>query len=138
MHSIGYVGDSNPQGLLQVQVSEKGQAGMPTTFVGKQMVVAPGAWLTKVAKKQFGLDIPTRVSRESVSYWTPKAPKGGAAAPVAASVDHSYHSMPVFIPWLDNGPPPDLDSYIPPHPRAYHNERYTKHIHTRNVASLQG
>ena len=42
-----------------------------------------------------GVDIPTRVSAETVCYYAPKAGCG---------VDHSYKSMPVFIPDLSNHP----------------------------------
>jgi len=61
---------------------------------GKGVVVAPGAWLSKMAAALFGLKITTRVSAEEVCYYAPKANCG---------LDHSYHAMPNFSASVDNG-----------------------------------
>lgn len=61
---------------------------------GKSVVVAPGAWLSSLSSRLFGLDVPTDVSAEVVSYFAPRT---------AAQPDHSYASMPVLLPDVDNG-----------------------------------
>ncbi len=60
---------------------------------GKAIVLALGPWLTPYVSSWLGFHIPTTVSAETVCYY---APKKGAP-------DHSYKSMPVFIPELNNG-----------------------------------
>lgn len=64
----------------------------------RSLVLAPGAWLSKLARSLFDLDVPTRVSAETVCYFAPKPGAEGAPPP-----DHSYRSMPVFIFQTDNG-----------------------------------
>ena len=62
-------------------------------IVGRSCIVAPGAWLTSIAKKWFGLHIPTVITRETVSYFKPKGSKAV----------YGYKRMPVFISDLHNG-----------------------------------
>lgn len=63
------------------------------TLRGTRAVLAPGPWLSTLASSWLGLDIPTLVSAETVCYY----------APTSDAVDHSYTSMPVFIPEVGNG-----------------------------------
>ena len=72
--------------------SEGGEA-----IEAKAVVFAPGAWLSPLAARLFGLQIPTTVTAETVSYFAPK--RGGAAA----RVDHSQRAMPVFMHDGSNG-----------------------------------
>ena len=67
--------------------------GNKERIVGRSCIVAPGAWLTSIAKKWFGLDVPTTVTRETVSYFKPKGSKAV----------YGYKRMPVFISDLNNG-----------------------------------
>eukprot|EP00931_Biecheleriopsis_adriatica_P100391 TRINITY_DN75715_c0_g1_i1.p1 TRINITY_DN75715_c0_g1~~TRINITY_DN75715_c0_g1_i1.p1 ORF type:complete len:438 (+),score=77.39 TRINITY_DN75715_c0_g1_i1:54-1367(+) len=71
-----------------VVVSEKG-----TSLYGKGVVLAPGAWTSKMAAQMFGLDITTRISAEEVCYYAPKD----------TNIDHSFRSMPNFSASVDNG-----------------------------------
>jgi glycine/D-amino acid oxidase-like deaminating enzyme len=63
-------------------------------FTADKLVVAPGGWISKLSKS-LGINIPTRVSDELVSYWEPKESRPTA--------DISYKSMPTFIVYGDNG-----------------------------------
>ena len=63
----------------------------------RSVVFAPGAWLSPLAQALFGLSVPTRVTAETVCYYRP------TDASKAAGIDHSFRSMPVFIPEYDNG-----------------------------------
>ena len=74
----------------------EGADGAP--IFARSAVIAPGAWLTSMADSLLGLSIPTHVSAETVCYYAPKKD-----CPDAAKVDHSYRSMPCFIPEFDNG-----------------------------------
>ena len=65
---------------------------------GNSVVVAPGAWLSPLSSRLFGLDVPSEVSAEVVSYFAPRDTDTAADAP-----DHSYASMPVLLPDVDNG-----------------------------------
>ena len=67
--------------------------GTKERIMGRSCIVAPGAWLTSVAKKWFGLHIPTVVTRETVSYFKPRGSKAV----------YGYKRMPVFISDLNNG-----------------------------------
>lgn len=56
------------------------------------IILAPGAWLTAAARDMCGIDIPTRITAECVSYHMPK------------SEDYSLEAgMPVFTMRVDNG-----------------------------------
>ena len=57
------------------------EAGL--TLRAKAVVFAPGAWLTPLARRLFGLEIPTTVTAETVSYFAPRE---------ASPVDHSQRS----------------------------------------------
>jgi glycine/D-amino acid oxidase-like deaminating enzyme len=57
-------------------------------------VLAPGAWLSSMASQLLNLRIPTHVSAETVCYYAPRA---------GTTVDHTFASMPVFIPDERNG-----------------------------------
>ena len=59
----------------------------------RSVVLAPGAWISSLASSLLGLSIPTRVSAETVCYYKPR---------VTSTVDHSFRSMPCFIPECDN------------------------------------
>ena len=63
-------------------------------FRAGAVVVAPGAWLTARSREWFGLDIPTEITAETVSYFAPRD---------ADAVPHGYAAMPVFISDVDNG-----------------------------------
>ena len=62
-------------------------------ILARSVVFAPGAWISGLAADLLQLRIPTHVSAETVCYY---APKDGAP-------DHSYRSMPCFIPEYSNG-----------------------------------
>lgn len=66
-------------------VCEKG------AFYGKKIILAPGAWLTKVAEEICGIEISTKITAECVSYHAPENDK--------YDVEH----MPVFMMRVDNG-----------------------------------
>ena len=55
----------------------------------RAVVLALGAWLTPTAARLFGLQIPTKVTSEVVSYYAPKA---------GCEIDHTHRSMPCFLP----------------------------------------
>ena len=74
---------------LVTVVGEDGRA-----VKARSVVLAPGAWLSPLANALLGLSIPTHVSAETVCYYAPKP---------EPPVDHSYRSMPVFIPETSNG-----------------------------------
>ena len=58
----------------------------------KHLIVAPGSWLSQVASTFFGVEVPTRVTRELVSYHGVR------------SEDYSVKAgMPVFTARCDNG-----------------------------------
>jgi len=59
----------------------------------RKVVLAPGAWLSGLARQFFGLDLPTTVSAETVSYFAPRRGCG---------IDHTYKAMPVFLSYIDN------------------------------------
>ncbi|KAK3266398.1 hypothetical protein CYMTET_24975 [Cymbomonas tetramitiformis] len=80
--------DSGGRGRVTITMSNESQ------YKAKHVVVAAGAWITPLAAS-LGLNIPTRVSEETVSFYLPRDP---ATAP-----DHSFRSMPHFIPWVPNG-----------------------------------
>lgn len=63
-----------------------------------RLVLAPGAWLTKLCDEFFGVKISTRVTAETVSYYRCKE---------GDDVDHSPKTMPVYY-TLD---PDSLNSY---------------------------
>lgn len=75
------------------------QARVTVTLAGgerltaRAAIIAPGAWLTVVAKRWFGLEVPTAVTRETVSYFKPR---GSRAV-------YGYKRMPVFISDAANG-----------------------------------
>lgn len=55
-----------------------------TILRGRSLVLAPGAWLTTLARDLLGLSIPTHVSAETVCYYAPRA---------GCTIDHSFRSM---------------------------------------------
>ena len=55
----------------------------------RAVVLALGAWLSPTAARLFGLQIPTKVTSEVVSYYAPKA---------GCEIDHTHRSMPCFLP----------------------------------------
>lgn len=116
--------------------------------------MAPGAWLTKVAA-HLDLNLPTRVSEELVTYWTPKD------TPAAQAVDVTYKSMPTFIVWENNGLGPhgyyglpqievpgvkasahycghttDPDARLPTHPRLAEVQESTRTLIDRLLPTL--
>ena len=60
-------------------------------------MLAPGAWLTTLAASCLDLSVPTSVSAETVCYYRPRTDADHG------SIDHSYKTMPVFLPDQDNG-----------------------------------
>lgn len=62
-------------------------------LAARHVVLAPGGWLSGMARALLGIEIPTRVTAETVSYF---------AVRDGCSLDHSYRSMPVFLSTLDN------------------------------------
>lgn len=73
----------------------EGQDGAP--IFARAAVFAPGAWLSSLTASLFDVHVPTMVTAETVCYYAPKD------TPESAAVDHSYNSMPVFIPEMTNG-----------------------------------
>lgn len=59
------------------------------------VVVAPGAWLSEVARDWFSVDIPTTVTAETVSYFAPKDR--------FSALSHDHEDMPLFISDEANG-----------------------------------
>ena len=59
----------------------------------RSAVFAPGAWLSSLSASLLRLEVPTHVTAETVCYYAPKD----------SAVDHSYHTMPCFLPDFDNG-----------------------------------
>ena len=78
--------DGNP--LLVVEGSDG------SVVRARSVVLALGAWLSSSVQDLFGMHVPTSVSAETVCYYKPLDD---------CQVDHSYKSMPVFIPETDNG-----------------------------------
>lgn len=60
----------------------------------KSVVLAVGGWTSPMVRDLFGIDIPMTVTAETVCFYAPKPGTG---------IDHTYKSMPVFIPEKDNG-----------------------------------
>ena len=60
-----------------------------TPVRAKAVVLALGSWTSATVEKLFGLAIPTRVTAETVCYYAPLP---------GVEIDHSYRTMPVFIP----------------------------------------
>ena len=67
-----------------------------TSIRARAVVLALGAWMTPLCSELLNLTIPTHVSAETVCYYAPTTAS-------ASHIDHSYHSMPVFVPETDNG-----------------------------------
>lgn len=64
------------------------------SFRSKSVILAPGSWISQLGSKLLGLEIPTKVSAETVSYYAPKP---------GCTLDHTYRSAPVFMSNFDNG-----------------------------------
>lgn len=60
----------------------------------KRLILAPGAWLSHMAKDLLGVDIPTEVTAETVCHYKPRE---------GQVPDHSISSMPGFCFETDNG-----------------------------------
>lgn len=82
---VASIGDSEAGAFVTTRSGKR--------FDASHVVVAPGAWLSPLCAS-VGINMPTRVSEEMVSYWEPKP---------GSAVDISFKSMPVFIPWATNG-----------------------------------
>lgn len=110
------LGAQNKSNVQDTCTSDDGRKVVPRLVVktdaGNQfscvrVIAAPGPWLSQLCQcidvspqgrdgAQFDgtrLNIPTRVSLETVSYWVPKS---------GSTVDHTFRNMPVFIPWIKN------------------------------------
>ena len=61
----------------------------------KTLVLALGAWMSPLVDELLGVRIPSTVTAETVAFYKPKAD--------GPPIDHSYKSMPVFVPETDNG-----------------------------------
>lgn len=68
-----------------------------TSLCARSLVLAPGAWLSSLAASCLDLTVPTSVSAETVCYYKPRTDTPHH------TVDHTYASMPVFLPHHDNG-----------------------------------
>ena len=82
-------------GALRIEYSTA-EGGMGAVR-SKALVLAPGAWLSGACRTLLGVEIPTRVTAETVSYYAPRSPGD------ASLRDHSYRSMPVACLDDDNG-----------------------------------
>ena len=64
----------------------------------KAVILAPGAWLTDMSRRLLGIEIPTRVTAETVSYHPPIDPSEAASRALSVA-----GRMPVFVADVDNG-----------------------------------
>lgn len=86
--------DGNGGDTAAVFIVDGAAGGAVAPLRCKSLVLAPGAWLSSLVSDLFGIEIPTRVSAETVSYYAPRAE-------CPAEVDHSFRAMPVFVAEVD-------------------------------------
>jgi len=86
-----------------IKIEKKGTSSLVYTNTGKiflasNVIIAAGAWTSKLLKEHFEFEVPTCVTAEVVSYF---------AVDQENAPGHEYTNMPVFISSCDNG----LNSY---------------------------
>lgn len=70
------------------------------SVTSRHVVFAPGSWLSSICRKHFQLDVPTRVTAETVCYYKPRRNDG---TDDVENVDYTPKSMPVFMIQNENG-----------------------------------